>query len=373
MKRVLLLLPLLLLLAGCQVAVVPVSGTPTPQPLATMTLAPATPLPTATLATEATVEATSAAPSPAPSSTVTSQATPTPEPTLVSIPTASAPVPRDAIIPFDMTDSPEHLIGSYVNAINRQEYARAYSYWANPPQSLQDFTAGFADTRSVLAMVRPPMKEEGTAGTTFTIVPTLLLAIHTDGTRHAYHACYTLSHVAPGAAGHPTPWEIWEATAVEAPNAGGWPFLLACPRADQLPGDFSGERETPERLLASYIDAINRHDYQQAYAYWENPSESFDQFYTRWQRVDHVALLVREPAYIEGAAGSMYARLATLLLITRSNGTRRVLKACYTTRATNPNMTDTPDAPPVWSIMQAQRQRVKNASGWRLAGTPCPE
>ncbi len=371
MRHVRLLLPLLLLLlAGCQIAVVPVSETPTPQTLATMTLAPATPI--STPATGATAEATPTSPPTAPPPTITPEATPTPEPTLVSIPTASAPVPRETIIPFDMTDSPEHLIGSYVNAINRQEYERAYNYWANPPQSLQDFIAGFADTRSVLAIVRPPMKEEGTAGTIFTIVPTLLLAIHTDGSRHAYHACYTLNHVDPGVAGHPTPWEIWEATAVEAPNAGGWPFLLACPRADQLPGDFSGERETPERLLASYIDAINRHDYQQAYAYWENPSESFDQFYSRWRRVDHVALLVREPAYIEGAAGSMYARLATLLLITRNNGSQRVLKACYTTRATNPGMTDTPDAPPMWSIMQVQRRRVRNASGWRLAGTPCP-
>src|SRR5690349_21692340 len=43
------------------------------------------------------------------------------------------------------------LVRSYYNAINRQEYARAYTYFGdnNAPQSYSSFAAGYADTVSV--------------------------------------------------------------------------------------------------------------------------------------------------------------------------------------------------------------------------------
>src|SRR4051812_40022859 len=50
---------------------------------------------------------------------------------------------------LDDRSTAEAVIRSYYDAVNRQEYARAYSYWERPLQPFDDFTAGYADTASV--------------------------------------------------------------------------------------------------------------------------------------------------------------------------------------------------------------------------------
>ena len=56
------------------------------------------------------------------------------------------------------------VIESFYNAINRSEYARAYSYFgAEPEQSFEDFRDGYADTVSVtLRTARLPVRLQTT-------------------------------------------------------------------------------------------------------------------------------------------------------------------------------------------------------------------
>jgi hypothetical protein len=73
-------------------------------------------------------------------------------------------------------DTPIDLLASFYNAINRQEYERAYGYWENPPDSYADFVRGYQDTVSVQLIVQPPAWLEGAAGSSYANVPTALVA-----------------------------------------------------------------------------------------------------------------------------------------------------------------------------------------------------
>ena len=62
------------------------------------------------------------------------------------------PIPSPAPNYFDNRSNAVVALQSYFNAINRQEYARAYGYWesASAAGSFAQFQAGYADTQSVL-------------------------------------------------------------------------------------------------------------------------------------------------------------------------------------------------------------------------------
>lgn len=93
--------------------------------------------------------------------------------------------------PYDDRSSPVRLLASYYNAINRREYSRAWAYWESPLNpSYEDFVQGFADTESVMLVVRPPTRSEGAAGSVYVTIPALLSATHTDDSRHNFVGCF---------------------------------------------------------------------------------------------------------------------------------------------------------------------------------------
>jgi len=94
---------------------------------------------------------------------------------------------------IDDRSTPQSVISSFYNAIGRQEYARAYSYYANG-QGAPKFAAfqqGYADTKSVKVSFGKATSE-GAAGSTYWSLPVSLDALSTSG-KHSYFAgCYTL-------------------------------------------------------------------------------------------------------------------------------------------------------------------------------------
>jgi heat shock protein HslJ len=100
---------------------------------------------------------------------------------------------------------------------------------------------------------------------------------------------------------------------------------------DDRPRD---DRNDPVAALASYFDAINSRDYRRAYRYWESPTSSFDEFVRGFADTDRVRLLVQPPR-LEGAAGSSYAELTTVLVATTRGGNERVFAGCYVLRRSN--------------------------------------
>ena len=111
------------------------------------------------------------------------------------------------------------LLASYVNAINRGAYARAWDYWEAPPEdSFEAFVEGFANTASVMLVVRPPTRFEGAAGSTYVAIPTLLSALHVDGSRHNFVGCYVARRPNLGGPGVEKVWSLYDATVEPVPN-----------------------------------------------------------------------------------------------------------------------------------------------------------
>ena len=104
------------------------------------------------------------------------------------------------------------------------------------------------------------------------------------------------------------------------------------PTSDNGPQD---DRSEPIATLASYYDAINARDYRRAYGFWESSHSSFERFVAGFADTDRVRLLVEPSARNEGAAGSLYAEMTTIVVATTRSGNERVFAGCYVLRKSN--------------------------------------
>jgi hypothetical protein len=96
---------------------------------------------------------------------------------------------------LDDRSTAEQVVRSYYNAVNRREYARAYSYWEEDARpSLPPFDAfvrGYADTDSVRLETGPVAGGAG-AGNLYYDLPVVLVARSTGGATRAFVGCYNL-------------------------------------------------------------------------------------------------------------------------------------------------------------------------------------
>jgi hypothetical protein len=111
---------------------------------------------------------------------------------------ALAAAPAVAEEPYiDDRSTPEAVVRSLYNAIGRQEYLRAWSYFADgavaPYPAYRDGFAGTAAVRVKIGEGEP----DGAAGTTFTSLPVVVEASGTDGTVAVYAGCYVIAQVQP--------------------------------------------------------------------------------------------------------------------------------------------------------------------------------
>jgi hypothetical protein len=129
---------------------------------------------------------------------------------------ACEPAPETS---YDDQSGPVRLLASYYNAINLGEYTRAWEYWEAPPDpSFEVFPDGFADTESVMLVVRPATLSEGAAGSTYVAIPTLLSATHTDGSRHNFVGCFVARRPNVGRPGVEQEWWLFDATVQRSPD-----------------------------------------------------------------------------------------------------------------------------------------------------------
>ncbi len=271
----------------------------------------------------------------------TSTPSPTPEPpTATPMPTPS-PAPPPSVQWYEDRTDPIRLLASFYNGIDRKEYQRAYDYWAIPPNPYEQFVQGYAETTSVLVAVHPPALHGVAAGNAYASIPVLLSATHTDGSQHNFVGCYATRHSNVGVGDAPAgdEWALYEARVNPSPDNATDATLLAqaCDswtysRPDEPTCD---DRSGPVLLLASHYDAVNRHEYQRAYDYWETPPASYEDFAQGYADTTSVFLVVSPPTRLEGAAGSTYASVPVLLIATHTDGSQHSFAGCYVARMTN--------------------------------------
>ena len=95
------------------------------------------------------------------------------------------------------------------------------------------------------------------------------------------------------------------------------------------------DRRDPIAALMSYYDAINAKEYRRAYRFWESPESTFERFVAGFADTDRVRLLVEPSARNEGAAGSAYAEITSIVVATTRAGNDRVFAGCYVLRRSN--------------------------------------
>ncbi|MCX6047264.1 MAG: META domain-containing protein [Chloroflexi bacterium] len=262
--------------------------------------------------------------------------------TLTATPPTAQPGPAYA----DQTD-PIALLASYIDAINRKEYQRAYAYWESPPnqQTFEQFVQGFADTAEVDLLINPPARQGGAAGSVYASIPTLLIATHTDHIAYTFSGCYIARRSNQGNAPQKNAWQLYRGDLKAAAADANLPALLmqACPDAQAMP-DAYNNLSTPVDLLASFVDALNRKDYPRAFGYWETPpnNQTLAQFTQGYADTAAVFSAMHLPLQFDAGAGQQYAGMPVWLVATHSDGTKPNFVGCYVAHRPNPEIEGAP-------------------------------
>ncbi|MCV6586397.1 MAG: hypothetical protein OIF47_12740 [Marinibacterium sp.] len=100
---------------------------------------------------------------------------------------------------LDDRSTPQTLVQSYYDAINKQQYARAYGYFTPDaaPADFASWSAGYAKTKSVSVQFGPTQPDPG-AGQIFWALPVAISALGTDGQTSVFAGCYTIHLTNPG-------------------------------------------------------------------------------------------------------------------------------------------------------------------------------
>lgn len=113
------------------------------------------------------------------------------------------------------------------------------------------------------------------------------------------------------------------------------------------------EKDSPAAALTDYYDAINKKQYKNAYEYWRNPTQTYDEFVNGYAETKSVRLIINQDNQIEGAAGSLYSEIPTVIVATMNDGSQKTFFGCYTMRKSNLQPPDIPKSD-TWHIYKGE-------------------
>lgn len=275
-----------------------------------------------------------------------------------------------------------NLVIAYFNAINRQEYARAYSYWEAGSQvgAFAQFQAGFATTQAVVVTTGAVGASAG-AGQRYFIVPVTLQSATTSGAL-TFVGCYVLHLALPelqtAPPFHPlsiasakivlvTPGSLADTLRAQACTAAGLGgttpvSIVPTPGAPESGAQFYVDnRSGALEVLQSLFNAVNRHEYARAYSYWESSASrpafaSFQQGYANTQSVQWTYGNVSS----DGGAGQFYYSVPVTLKAQTTGGPQTFV-GCYVLHLANPGIQAAPPYQPL-SVRSATVAQVANTA-----------
>jgi len=352
----------------------PSNSTATLAPVATGTLPPSTTvLPTVTLSA--------------------ATATLVPTNTLAPVPTNTAAANPILTNYLDDRSTPSQVIVSFYNAINRQEYLRAYNYWANPATSLGSFTSfanGYSDTASV-DLVFGQITGDAGAGQIYYTVPVILKTTAKNGTRANWAACYVVHQSQPANFGEPPfdpmgidrgsakPSDInasdasMLATACSGYPIGGNQVVISGSNLNIDKNNYLDNRSGPIETVSSLLNAINLKQYVRAYSYFQNPATfpgPYDPYATGYSDTDGITATFGI-AQSEGAAGSLYFKVPLAMKVLTASGATRTFVGCYTLHLAQPSLQATPPFQPLGIITGTFKQVDNGTDVNALLPTAC--
>ncbi|MFZ1681850.1 MAG: DUF1176 domain-containing protein [Rhizobiaceae bacterium] len=154
--------------------------------------------------------------------------------------TVVAPAGEPASPPFvdDRSDAAA-VIRSLYSAVNRREYARAWSYFSTPPsKSYEAFVNGYGATTHVDVVTGRPIAE-GAAGSIYYLVPVAIRSTGPGEKENVFAGCYTVRQVNPQIQEPPFRPMAIEKGALK-------PVAFAHFLENEIPEDCDGETATEE-------------------------------------------------------------------------------------------------------------------------------
>ena len=270
---------------------------------------------------------------------------------------------------FDDRTSSETLIMSFYNAINRHEYDRAFGYFDTSrtnPNEYAAFKAGYANTAVVTASVGTATQDNAAGNTNYRL-PVVLRAQQTNGTIQTFQNCYGLHLADPAIQAQPPfkPLAITAAYGVQisndanvatalssacasqgSPNTSAATPIPAFAATDISSARYTDDRSSPESVIRSLYNAINRHEYLRAFNYWATAPVSFAQFQQGYATTRSVQLTVGTVTSDAGA-GQRYYKVPFALSAVQTNGSTQNYAGCYTLHISEPSIQDTPPFQPL--------------------------
>ncbi|NMC86535.1 MAG: hypothetical protein GYA58_14755 [Anaerolineaceae bacterium] len=375
------IIPLLTLLALTLAACQP--GTPTP---ATVTQAS---LPTVEIITATSQPTVEQLP------TITPEAQATAAPTTTVAATGGNLADTSSSNYLDDRSTPAALMLSYVNAINRHEYLRAYSYWVNPTPSLGDFDA-FTNSFSGVgteSVVIGNISADGAAGSIYYTLPVLYTdTLANSGTTLKYVSCVVMRLPQPANYGEPPIQplnfdsgtkaalnaSISDADALAAAcNGQGSGGPTSAPVLENLTdlsaNNYIDNRSGAVEVVSSLLNAINRKEYVRAYSYWQNPSQTvgnYDNYAAGYNDTGSVSA-VFGTVISDAGAGQFHYQVPVGMIVTTNNNTQQTFIGCYTLHLANPGMQGTLPFEPL-GITAGKFKQISNGTSLSpLLATAC--
>jgi len=282
---------------------------------------------------------------------------------------------------------------SYYNAVNRQEYSRAYGYWSTPSTSLGNFTSfanGYANTKSVDLAFGQITSDAGMSQVYYT-VPVILNATDKNNIHTNYAACYIIHQSSPGVFGAPpfqpmsidrgsaknvTPGSTQTAalaTACDGFPVGPNPISTSDSGLNIDKNNFVDNRSGPIETVSSLLYAINLKQYVRAYYYFQDPVTfpgSYDPYAAGFSNTDTITATFGT-VQSEGAAGSLYYKVPLAEKVLTTSNTTQTFVGCYTLRLSQPANQTVPPFQPL-GITTGKFTQVDNSADLNsLLSTSC--
>jgi hypothetical protein len=256
----------------------------------------------------------------------------------------------------DDLSTPASLVYSFVNAINRNEYLRAYSYWPNGAATLgtlDAFTAGYDNVASE-AITLGAITSEGAAGSEYFTVPAALTDTLKDGSTTKYAVCFVLRLPQPGNYGEPPVqpmhFDSYTKLAVDAAISDDLVIAAACNTAslsasvpsiadisDVSSTNYIDNRSGPIEVVSSLINAANRKEFARAYTYLQDPTDTFVNFSGAYSDLLMITVTFGTITS-DGGAGQLYYKVPLVEYVSHTNNTQHIYVGCYTLHQANPAM-----------------------------------
>jgi hypothetical protein len=259
--------------------------------------------------------------------------------------------------PFIQQDEPAALVAAYYDAITLKDYARAYSYWEQAPrnQTEAQFAAGFADTASASAIIRLPIFQDAGAGNIYAEMPTLVTAVRNNNTTVYFAGCFTAhkTNVPVGNATEPDPnWYLRTGTLRQASTPNLTALDTVCQQTETLvdPINSGGSQLDPVQLIQSYFVQVANGITGDSY--WPNGDAFAAQYGQNITPATGISVYVNPKIVQEGAAGSIFASIPALTILTNGNTTTYVV-GCYTARRVNVPVGNATEPDPNWHFENA--------------------